>query len=135
MGQVVDSSVFVRLERSGRGPEDLRTILAGEPFAISAITASELLTGIYFAESAERRSRREEFVEAMLEDVEILPVDLNVARVHAELWAHLSTAGQMTGAHDLLIAATALAHGDGVLTDNVRDFDRVPGLEVRQPDW
>ena len=44
-------------------------------------------------------------------------------------------AGQTTGAHDLLIAATALAHGYGVMTDNIRDFERVPGLEVRQPDW
>ena len=68
--------------------------MAGEPFSISAITASELLTGIYLAESAERRSRREEFVEAMLEDVLILPVDLNVARVHAELWAHLNMAAK-----------------------------------------
>ena len=109
--------------------------MAGQPFSISAITASELLTGIYLAESAERRARREDFVEAMLEDVPILPVDVNVARVHAELWAHLSKAGQMTGAHDLLIAATALAHGDSVLTDNVRDFEKVPGLAVRQPDW
>ncbi len=109
--------------------------MAGEPFSISAITASELLTGIYLAESAERRSRREEFVEAMLEDVLILPVDLNVARVHAELWAHLNMAGQTTGAHDLLIAATALARGYGVMTDNIRDFEKVPGLELRQPDW
>ena len=41
----------------------------------------------------------------------------------------------MIGAHDLQIAATALAWGYAVLTDNLRDFHRVPGLEVRQPIW
>ncbi len=41
----------------------------------------------------------------------------------------------MIALHDLIIAATALANGYGVLTENVRDFIRVPGLEVRQPTW
>jgi hypothetical protein len=50
-----------------------------------------------------------------------------VARTHARLWAQLA-AGTPVGAHDLLIAATALAHGYAVLTDDPRDFGRVPGL-------
>jgi tRNA(fMet)-specific endonuclease VapC len=41
----------------------------------------------------------------------------------------------MIGLHDIEVAATALTHGYGVLTDNVRDFERVPGLIVRQPVW
>ncbi len=36
----------------------------------------------------------------------------------------------MIGAHDLIISATALAHGHAVLTDNVGEFRRVPGLEI-----
>jgi tRNA(fMet)-specific endonuclease VapC len=36
----------------------------------------------------------------------------------------------MIGAHDLMIAATALAHGCAVLTENIKEFSRVPGLEA-----
>jgi tRNA(fMet)-specific endonuclease VapC len=38
--------------------------------------------------------------------------------------------GQVIGAHDLIIAATARYHGTSLLTDNVADFWRVPGLNV-----
>ena len=65
----------------------------------------------------------------------VLPFDLLVARVHARVSAQLLDAGRLIGAHDLLIAATALAHGYAVLTQNLRDFRRVPGLDVRQPSW
>ncbi len=41
----------------------------------------------------------------------------------------------MIGANDLLIAATALTYGYEVMTHSVRDFEKVPGLDVRQPDW
>ncbi|MBI3977029.1 MAG: hypothetical protein HY331_02475 [Chloroflexi bacterium] len=47
----------------------------------------------------------------------------------------LAATGQPVGAHDLLIGAAALAHGYTVLTENVRDFRRIPGLTVRQPNW
>ncbi|HLH21188.1 MAG TPA: PIN domain-containing protein [Chloroflexota bacterium] len=60
---------------------------------------------------------------------------LVAARVHARIWSDLATIGQPIGAHDLLIAATALAHGYAVLTNNLREFQRVAGLVVRQPNW
>jgi tRNA(fMet)-specific endonuclease VapC len=53
-----------------------------------------------------------------------------IARVHADIWAQLAAKGQLIGAHDLWIAATALAHGMGIATGNVDEFQRVPGLRV-----
>ena len=136
MAQLIDSSVFIGLERRGL---TLSALADGnsyqEPVALAAITASELLFGVYRANTAQRRLRREAFVEAILEAVPVLPIDLMVARVHAEIWSQLLDEGHSIGAHDMLIAATAVAHGYAVLTDNVREFRRVPGLEVRQPDW
>ena len=79
--------------------------------------------------------RREAFVEAVLQLAPTVPFDLRVARTHARLWSELAAAGQQVGAHDQLIAATALAHGYAVLTENLRDFQRVPGLAVRRPTW
>jgi predicted nucleic acid-binding protein len=53
-----------------------------------------------------------------------------VARVHADIWSELANRGQAVGAHDLWIAATALAHGLGVATRNSTQFDRIAGLRV-----
>jgi tRNA(fMet)-specific endonuclease VapC len=64
-----------------------------------------------------------------------LPFDLQAARVPAHIQAQLLAARQQIGANDLLIAATARARNMPVLTDNFRDFERVPNLVVQQPDW
>jgi tRNA(fMet)-specific endonuclease VapC len=134
MAQLIDSSVWIELERRGRPIESV-TAAPDEPLALASITASELLVGVYRANSPEHRSQREAYVEAILARVPVLPFDLHVARVHAPISAQFTATGRPIGAHDLLIAATALAHGYAVLTVNLRDFQRVPGLVVRQPGW
>jgi predicted nucleic acid-binding protein len=100
---------------------------------MSAVTASELLHGVHRAATAEQRARREAYVGLVLRTVPVVPFDMAVARVHARLWAELAVAGQSIGAHDLLIAATAIARGWGLVTHNRREFDRIPGLEVWEP--
>lgn len=136
MGQLIDTSMFIGIERRGMTPRDVALVEAAEETAaLPAITASEPLIGVHRADSEDRRVRREVFVEGVLEAFQIMPFDLRVARVHARLWAGLLSRGQMIGESDLLIAATALAHSCAVLTENVRDFGRVPELVVRQPRW
>ncbi len=135
MAQLIDSSVFIALERGGQPLSALVAAIPDEPIALSSITVSELLAGVHRANTPERRQRRAAFVEAIIGSIPILPIDLRVARTHAQVWAQLLAAGQPIGAHDLLIAATALAHGYVVLTQNLRDFQRVPGLVVQQPTW
>ena len=80
-----------------------------------------------------RRARRRAFVEHVLATFDPIPVTEAVARVHAEVWANLERRGQPVGAHDLWIAATALAHGFGIVTRNRADFARVRGLRVIVP--
>ena len=106
-----------------------------EPVALAAVTASELLVGVHRADSRVPRLTRAEFVEGVIEIFPVLPFDLRAARVHAEIWAKLTSTGSTIGFIDMIIASTALAHGYSVITDNIRDFNRVPGLNVRQPDW
>lgn len=97
---------------------------------IAAVTASELLHGCHCAADAGVRARRFAFVEAILGLIPVLPFGLMEARRHAELWAELTARGELIGAHDLLISATALARGHALITLNQRDFTRVPGLEL-----
>jgi tRNA(fMet)-specific endonuclease VapC len=136
MAILVDTTVFITLERHGRRWQNsLSADIDGEPPAIASITASELLAGVYRAETDQRRGTREAHVNEILQTLPVLAFDLETARIHARLWAQLVLAGQTIGRYDLLIAATALARGYTLLTDNVREFSRVPGLDVRQPSW
>jgi tRNA(fMet)-specific endonuclease VapC len=100
-----------------------------EEVGIAAITASELLHGVHRAR-AEHRARREAFVEGVLAAFPPLPFDLLAARAHARLWAELAASGTDVGAHDRLVAATAIAAGWRVGTANASHFERVIGLEV-----
>jgi predicted nucleic acid-binding protein len=130
MATLIDSSVLIAAER---GKLDLPARLAEhatEEFAIAAITAAELLHGVHRAGTAAQRARREVSVERLLATLPTLPYDLVVARVHARVWAELAARGVNIGAHDLIIGATALAAGYGVVTRDVRSFPKIPGLSV-----
>lgn len=135
MGVIIDSSVFIGAERREQPLDALIETIANEDSGLAAITASELLAGVYRADSVQRRSRRETFVESVFRSIPVLPFDLQVARTHAEILAQMASTGQVIGNFDMMIAATALTHEYELLTENVREFNRVPGLEVRQPDW
>jgi predicted nucleic acid-binding protein len=135
MAVLIESSVFITAERRGLVVSDLLNVLPNEPSALSAIVASELLFGVHRADSPARRARREAFVETILAAFTVLTFDLPIARLHALLGSDLLSAGRPIGDHDRIIAATALAHGYDVLTDNPSDFVGVPGLGVRRPNW
>jgi tRNA(fMet)-specific endonuclease VapC len=128
---LIDTDLLIEWERS-EDAAGLERIVAEEDRAISVITASELLHGV--ARSADaHRARRRAFVEHVLAALDPVPIAEPVARVHAEIWSDLEQRGAMIGAHDLWIAASALAHGFGVATRNARDFGRVPGLRIVSP--
>jgi tRNA(fMet)-specific endonuclease VapC len=95
---------------------------------LSVITASELVHGVHRAVQPEVRTKRAAFVEAVLERFPLLSVDLATARIHAQVWEELAGAGKMIGPHDLWLAATCIAHGLTMVTANLREFSRVPGL-------
>jgi tRNA(fMet)-specific endonuclease VapC len=125
---LIDTSVFISLERAGEPPATLLARLGDEPAALSSVTASELLHGVHRADAASRRKRREAFVEAIFDALPVLPFTLEVARIHARLWANLQSRGEVIGAHDIQIAATALLHDLILVTGNRRHFERVPDL-------
>lgn len=82
------------------------------------------------AGSAARRARRGAFVEGLLAVVPVIPFGLLEARRYAQVWAEPTRKGKPIGAHDLAIAATALAHDFALATLNTGEFKRVPGLRL-----
>jgi tRNA(fMet)-specific endonuclease VapC len=126
----IDASILIEAERGHLALESYVAQRPEEAFFLSVITASALLHGVYRTVQPEVQTKRSACVEAILERFPLLPVDLVTARAHAQLRAALAAAGRMIGPHDLWLAATCLAYGCTMVTANVREFARVPGLAV-----
>lgn len=95
--------------------------------AISIVTYGELAFG---AIMSVRREEAAAHLAALLETLEVLPLPLEAARRYAEIRAQLQRTGQPIRANDLWLAAHALADGLSLVTNNEREFWRVPGLRV-----
>ena len=128
MGLVIDTDVWVLAEKSGVKLNLARWVHHGGAY-MSAVTASELLVGVERANTAQRRAQRGAFVENLLSSVPVLEFSMPVVRTHARMVAALSK-NLTVGAHDALIAATAVHHGYALLTRNVSDFRIFAGLKV-----
>jgi predicted nucleic acid-binding protein len=128
VGLLLDTNVLIRAERRAQPPDWAAWQAEGTAY-LAAISASELLTGVHRADTEARRVRRAAWVEAILAAVPVLPFDLETARTHTRLLAALPR-GVTVGAHDLLMAATVAQHGLAVLTANIQEFSRIPGLRV-----
>jgi len=133
LGILIDTSVLIDIERGAIDVDKFVSRRLEESFFISTISASELLHGVHRAKSDAIRRTRAAVVESMLASFPILSIDVEIARAHAELWASLSAAGKLIGAHDLWLAASCIARGLTLATSNVREFGRVKGLNVE--DW
>jgi tRNA(fMet)-specific endonuclease VapC len=104
----------------------LQTVPVSE-VCISVITKSELLYGVRLSP----RPRQDHIaVNSFLRHLAVLDFPDEAAAHYAEIRAELKMRGQLIGANDLLIAAHARCLGLALVTNNVREFGRVPGLAV-----
>jgi tRNA(fMet)-specific endonuclease VapC len=138
MGTLIDASSLIAAER---GELDLEKILRDsrasvdrddDEVAIAAVTASELLHGVHRLKGGLKQARAERFVEELLDRLPVIPFDLPAARVHARLGAELAAKGTPIGAHDLIIAATAVSIDFDVATRDLRSFPKIAGLALRR---
>jgi tRNA(fMet)-specific endonuclease VapC len=114
-----------------RGRVRLDDLIADEDdVAVAAVTVAELLVGVELADAA-HRSRRTALVDSIIATIPVEDYDLDVARSHAQLLAHTHRSGRRRGAHDLVIAATALARGRIVVTADRSGFSDLPGVAAR----
>jgi tRNA(fMet)-specific endonuclease VapC len=98
-----------------------------EQICISTITLAELYCGI---EKSARRIQNLQAVEQFVARLEILPFSAEAAAHYGQLRAELEHAGRPSGPHDTLIGAHARSAGLIVVTNNLREFERIPGLRV-----
>ncbi len=122
---LLDTNILSDLLRNPGGRAAQRAALAGAAtICTSIIVACELRYG-----AAKKGSvRLSERIESLLESLEVFPLDKESDRRYAEIRLHLDRKGKPIGPNDLLIAAHALALDLILVTANVEEFSRVPGL-------
>lgn len=122
------NAVIVALNEPGGAVSRRMHALAPAAVGVSAVVMHELYFGAF---KSQRRERNLALVDALR--FEVLPLDLEDARHAGEVRAGLGLQGTPIGAYDVLIAGQARARGLVLVTRNLREFSRVPGLTTE--DW
>ena len=127
-GLIVDTDILIDLLREKDYAVSLIKKLEYEmELATSAINAFELYRGAYKSQNQEKNLAS---VKGLLNSLCMLNTDEDSMEIAGKITARLERDGNMIDIRDLLIASIALVNGFGVLTNNVRHFNRVPHLRV-----
>ena len=128
---MLDTNVIVKAIRQKDHPirEKLLRFTGGD-LCISSITYTELLYGVYHSRAPGKNLSA---LQGLLSWIEILPFGPSDAECAGKVMAFLAARGTPLGDRDMLIAGHALSRQVPIVTHNVREFMRVPGLRVE--DW
>ena len=124
---ILDTTFLIDAERSKINLDDV--IGDQDDVAIATITVAELQVGVALAKGRTKQIRQS-LVDEVVASIPILDYDLAVARTHANLLAFVRRQGRPRGAHDLIIAATALAANRILVSADTTAFDDLPGVAV-----
>jgi predicted nucleic acid-binding protein len=134
VGLILDSSVVIAGERRGHTVrqilEQFKSDYGETEVSLSVVTIVELIHGVQRAGREETPETPRRLVDELIRDVPVHPVTVETARIAGRIEGEQAAQGVNIAFEDLLIAATALQLGFGVVTGNVRHFEAVPGLKV-----
>ena len=120
---LLDTSIFIALESA----RPMNAAMLPDNGLISPVTIAELQAGVLIASDVDIRARRLATL-ASTADIDVLPIDADVAAEWARLRVYLAGTGGRVNVNDLWIAATAAAHGLPVVTQD-RDFAPLQGAK------
>ena len=126
MQYMLDTNIVSEIIRNPAGRAAQRARAVAELVCVSVIVAAELRYGCARKGSPQHLRRLEDF----LSEVPVLPFDVPAYSEYGGIRAELEAAGRPIGSNDLLIAAHACALAATVVTANVGEFRRIPGLNV-----
>ena len=126
---ILDTCVCIEIMR-GKLPNAFAQIsLNGfDSYVISSIVAAELWTGVYKSKQTHKNAA---LLISFLKPFTIMPFNATCAKEYGQLRAYLEKEGIKIGNNDTLIAAQALSYDVGVITNNLKEFARVPNLDVQ----
>lgn len=113
----------------GQYPNLLDSIMSHNPdnIKIASIVKAELLYG---AEKSRKKDENLKKIKNFLLPFEIVAFDSSASAIYPEIRANLELSGSVIGPNDLIISATVLSRDGTLITDNEKEFRRVPGLKV-----
>jgi tRNA(fMet)-specific endonuclease VapC len=135
LGVVLDSSTIITAERKKFAVDQLIEAIQaahGErlELSLSPVTVAELVHGIYRARTPEIRQRRRAYVEELVALLPVHPVTKQTAFLVGQIQGEEAAKGNVLPFNDLIIAAAAIEQGYAILTENVRHFEKIPGIKV-----
>jgi predicted nucleic acid-binding protein len=110
--------------------EAIQTSYGEIEISLSPVTVAELVHGIYRARTPEIGQRRREYIEEMVRLIPFHPITIETAYVVGKIEGQEAARGNVLPSSDLFIAAAAIDQGYAVLTENLRHFKRIPGVQV-----
>ncbi|MBS0468517.1 MAG: DUF4411 family protein [Proteobacteria bacterium] len=124
---LLDTNILIAALKGAPSVRQRLETTALNDLLLSTVVLGELEFG---AEKSAWATRNRERLQALTERLPLLGVEASTARHYGQIRAVLERQGQPIGANDLWIAAQALAAGATLVTDNEREFARVPGLAL-----
>ena len=128
MRYMLDTNICIYLikQQPKKVIEKIQDISLGE-ILISTVTIAEMMYGVEKSQQAEKNLAA---LELFLAPLEIVEFDFKAAQHYGGIRKYLEEKGTIIGAYDLMIAAHARSLGASLVTNNMREFTRVPELMV-----
>ncbi|MBN8220360.1 MAG: type II toxin-antitoxin system VapC family toxin [Spirochaetes bacterium] len=131
MKYILDTNICIQILRgSSQKVKEKISMTRSVDIAIPSIVRFELLYGAYKSSHPEKKLK---IIRDFIGSFTSIPVNDQIADKCGEIRATLEKAGTPIGPYDLLIAATAVTHETLLVTHNVKEFSRVPGIQLE--DW
>ncbi len=129
MKYLVDSDYVADYLKGRPTATDLLGVLFQDGMAMSIITFAEVYEGIYYGYN---RTHYTKIFHHFLQGVSVLGITRSIAKQYARMRGELGRKGQLIDQPDLFIAATATYHHLTLVTRNLKDYERIPDLNIHQ---
>lgn len=131
MGFLIDTCIWIEVERGALGPADVAAYTGNRPVFISPVTLAELSFGAEIAKTHGIRQKRLASLDR-LRKKPFVPIDENTGLLFGRIAAHLQREGRghRYRVQDIWLASQAIQRGLKLLTTNRKDFQDIPGLDL-----
>jgi predicted nucleic acid-binding protein len=129
VGFLIDTSIWIDVERGALAPGDVAAVTGDEPVFLSPVTIAELKYGAENATTADLRQKRLATL-ARLRRKPLLVIDETTGEIFGELAFQVRKSGSRHRVQDVWLASQAIQHGYRFLTHNRKDFADIPGLAL-----
>lgn len=131
MGVLIDTCIWIDVERGALAPADVAAVTGDEPVFLSPVAIAELKYGAENAKTSDLRQKRLAAL-ARLKRKPLLMIDENTGEIFGDIAAQIRKNGSQHRyrVQDLWLASQAIQHGYRFLTHNRKDFVDIPGLAL-----